>query len=240
MSDKSEPAIGIDLGTTYSVVALVDRDGRPKTIENEEGELTTPSVVFFDKDAPVVGREAIRAAEFEPERLAQFFKRDMGHTSCRKEIVGYSFRPEVVQALVLRKLKRDAERKVGAFTKAVVTVPAYFDEPRRKATQDAGRMAGVEVMDIINEPTAAAIAYGVEQGFVSEDGAAKQSELVLVYDLGGGTFDVTLMEIDGSNFNAVATAGERQQDFPGHLVIVPHLLLALFLSRIPTRWRHRR
>lgn len=221
MNDKVEPAVGIDLGTTFSVVAFVDRDGKPRTIDNEEGESTTPSVVFFDKTGTVVGREAVKAAEFEPERVAQFAKRNMGDVGYRKVILGRKYPPEAIQALVLEKLKRDAARKIGEFSKAIVTVPAYFNEPRRKATQDAGRMAGIDVIDIINEPTAAAIAFGVEQGFVTSEGESKERELILVYDLGGGTFDATLMEIDGSNFNTVATLGDVYLggvDWDGRLV----------------------
>lgn len=221
MNEKDELAVGIDLGTTYSVVAFVGRDGKPRTIENEEGESTTPSVVFFDRSATVVGREAVKASEFEPERIAQFAKRNMGDAGYRKVILGRKYPPEAIQALVLQKLKRDAGRKIGEVSKAVVTVPAYFNEPRRKATQDAGRMAGIDVIDIINEPTAAAIAYGVDQGFLSAEGEAHDRELVLVYDLGGGTFDATLMEIDGTNFNTVATAGDVYLggiDWDGRLV----------------------
>ncbi|MDA1049167.1 MAG: Hsp70 family protein [Planctomycetota bacterium] len=208
MGQQTEPAIGIDLGTTYSVVAHLDRDGKPITLANDEGELTTPSVVFFDKRGTVVGREAIKAAEFEPQRVARFAKRDMGEGFYHKPILGNQLPPEVIQALILKKLKHDAELRIGPFTKAVVTVPAYFNEPRRKATQDAGRLSGLEVLDIINEPTAAAIAYGVQQGFLSASGEAHEREVVLVYDLGGGTFDVTLMEIVGRKFNAIATAGD--------------------------------
>jgi len=208
MSPSREPAIGIDLGTTFSVVAALDEGGRPKTLLNEEGELITPSAVFFDRERAIVGREALKAAELEPERLASFAKREMGADVFHKSICGQAFPPDVIQAVVLNKLKHDAERHLGAFTKAVVTVPAYFNEPRRKATQDAGRMAGLDVIDIINEPTAAAIAFGVKEGFVGPDGHSKKPERVLVYDLGGGTFDVTLMSIQGSKFDAIATAGD--------------------------------
>lgn len=208
MTTPSEPIVGIDLGTTMSVVAHLDGDGKPRTVPNDEGELTTPSVVFFDRSTVVVGREAVKGAELEPLRAATFAKRDVGKTRFHKKIMGREFPPEVMQALILRKLKHDAELKLGTITKAVVTVPAYFNEPRRKATQDAGRMAGIEVIDIINEPTAAAIAYGFEKGFVSPDGSAARRERVLVYDLGGGTFDATLMEIDGNQFRAVATDGD--------------------------------
>jgi len=208
MTSSIESAVGIDLGTTFSVLAHLDADGRPRTVANEEGELITPSAVFFDREMPIVGREALRAAELEPERLARFAKRDVGQRQFGKSICGCAFPPEVIESLVLGKLKRDAGLKLGQFGKAVVTVPAYFNEPRRKATQDAGRLAGLEVIDIINEPTAAAIAYGLERGFVGTDGSSCGRQRVLVYDLGGGTFDLTLMEIDGRDFRAVAVAGD--------------------------------
>ena len=209
MTCSVELAVGIDLGTTFSVLAHLDADGRPRTIVNEEGELITPSAVFFDRDAPIVGREALRAGELEPQRLARFAKREVGQRQFGKSICGRVFPPEIIESLVLAKLKQDAGLKLGAFRKAVVTVPAYFNEPRRKATQDAGRLAGLEVIDIINEPTAAAIAYGWEQRFLAADlSAGTAPKRVLVYDLGGGTFDVTLMEIDGADFRAVAIAGD--------------------------------
>jgi len=204
----SEPIVGIDLGTTHSVIAHLDPDGRPVTIQNREGDLTTPSVVFFDRASVVAGKEAVKAALHEPELIAQFTKRDVGRSAYRKAIRGERLPPEVIQALVLQKLKCDAERKIGDFDKAVITVPAFFNEPRRKSTQDAGRLAGLAVLDIINEPTAAAIAYGVQQGFLTDKAAAKEPEKILVYDLGGGTFDATLMDIDGFNYNAVATVGD--------------------------------
>ena len=208
MTKKVEKVVGIDLGTTFSVVAHLDADGKPVTVPNDEGELSTPSVVFFDANGVVVGNEAVNAAEYEAERVANFAKRDIGSDRFHKKILGHSLPPEVIQAIILHKLKDDAELKIGEFFKAVITVPAYFNEPRRKATQDAGKMAGLDVLDIINEPTAAAIAFGVKAGFVTSDGVSKKSERVLVYDLGGGTFDVTLMELKGHRFNTVATAGD--------------------------------
>ena len=203
-----EPAIGIDLGTTFSVIASVDSTGRPVTILNAEGDHTTPSAIFFDGDEVIVGKEALKAAPLEPDHVALYAKRDMGSPVYSKSLGGEHLPPEVVQSFILQKLKEDGERKIGPFTKAVVTVPAFFNEPRRKATQDAGSLAGLDVIDIINEPTAAAIAYGVQEKFISESGAAKKREVVLVYDLGGGTFDVTLMVIEGRNYHAVATAGD--------------------------------
>ena len=207
--DKKPPlAVGIDLGTTFSVVAYLDPAGRPTTVINAEGDPTTPSVVLFDDNSIVVGKEALKAATLEPDQVAQFAKRDMGSPTYSKPIHGELIPPEVIQSLVPEKLRRDAEMKLGAFRKVVITVPAYYNEPRRKATQDAGQLAGLEVLDIINEPTAAAIAYGVQQGFLSSKGEAKHRETILIYDLGGGTFDVTLMEIDGGKYVALATAGD--------------------------------
>lgn len=208
MSEAAGLAVGIDLGTTYSVLAHVDNSGRPWTISNAEGDAITPSAVFFDRDQVVVGKPAVKAAEFEPTRVAQFVKRQMGESHYGSPIGGRIFPPEVLQSLVLRKLCEDARLKLGPFTKAVITVPAYFNEPRRRATQDAGRLAGLEVLDIINEPTAAAIAFGVQQGFLTRSGESPQPETLLVYDLGGGTFDVTLMEIDGPQYRTLATAGD--------------------------------
>lgn len=205
---KKQPAVGIDLGTTFSAVAFLDSAGRPETIRNSEGDLTTPSAVFFDHNRPIVGIEAVEAGLLEPDRLAQFAKRDVGEDYYEKKIRGKHLPAEVIQALILRKLKDDAKLKLGEIHEAVITVPAFFNEPCRKATQDAGRLAGLRVLDIINEPTAAAITYGVQHGFLGADGTSDIVETVLVYDLGGGTFDVTVMEIKKGNFNTIATAGD--------------------------------
>jgi len=208
MTEKRVPAVGIDLGTTHSVVAYLDNEGRPTTIHNSEGGITTPSVVFFDETGPVVGKEAARTAAFEPELIAQFAKRDIGAAAYKKKVAGNTLPPEVVEAIILRKLKEDAELILGEINDVVITVPAYFNEPRRKATQDAGELAGFNVLDIINEPTAAALAYGVLQNFSPSGESVEGKETVLVYDLGGGTFDATLMELNGSQFTAIATAGD--------------------------------
>lgn len=209
-SSRTSPAVGIDLGTTNSVVAHLDAFGRPESLRNAEGDLTTPSVVFFDKGGAIVGKEAVLAAEYEPSRIARHAKRDMGENAYQKQIRGESLPPEVVQAIVLRKLKADAESHLGEFSQAVITVPAYFNEPRRKATQDSARLAGIELLDIINEPTAAAIMYGIQQGFLNDQGESAKQETILVYDLGGGTFDATLMEIDGRSYQCIGTHGEVQ------------------------------
>jgi len=208
MTEKKTPAVGIDLGTTHSVVAYLDNEGRPTTIHNSEGGITTPSVVFFDETGPVVGKEAARTAVFEPTLIAQFAKRDIGSLFYKKKVGGHEIPPEVVEAIILKKLKEDAELVLGEIKDVVITVPAYFNEPRRKATQDAGELAGLNVLDIINEPTAAAIAYGVHQKFSPSRESGQNKETVLVYDLGGGTFDATLMELEGSHFTAIATAGD--------------------------------
>ncbi len=208
MKTSSTPSVGIDLGTTNSVIAYRDSSGRPLTMLNAEGELTTPSVVYFHPSAIVVGKEAAKMALFEPQRVAQFAKRDIGNVAFHLPICGQNLPPEVIEALVLRKLASDARMKMGDFSRVVVTVPAYFNEPRRKATQDAGRLAGLEVIDIINEPTAAAIAFGVQEGFLSEKGVARYRERILVYDLGGGTFDATLMDLSGRKFCTLGTAGD--------------------------------
>jgi len=209
MTNQPEPAVGIDLGTTYSVIAQLDGEGRPRTIANMEGDLTTPSVIYFYENTAVVGKEAVKVAAFEPDSIAEFVKREIGRSEFSREIHGHKIPPEVLQALILRKLKEDALLQMSdVFRKVVITVPAFFNEPRRKATMDAGRLAGLTVLDIINEPTAAAIAYGVQGGFINAAGAVEGSEVVVVYDLGGGTFDVSVMEITGNHYEALATAGD--------------------------------
>ncbi len=210
---RTDVAVGIDLGTTYSLVAHLDAQGRPCCISNAHGELLTPSVVLFEEGGAVVGKEAVLASAGEPDRVAECVKRDMGAKAYRKRINGEHLPPEVISSLVLRSLKADAERKLGGpVTRAVITVPAYFEETRRRATMDAGKLAGLEVLDIINEPTAAAIAYGYHLGFLDRGckAAGEQPLRVLVFDLGGGTFDVTIVEIRGADFKALATDGDVQ------------------------------
>ena len=206
--DDSFKAIGIDLGTTYSAVAHVDETGRPTTIVNSEGDLVTPSAVLFDGQHVIVGKEAIKAVATDAESVADCSKRDLGQKIYHKTLEGREYPPEAIQGFVLRKLKQDAARLIGDFQKVVITVPAYFDEVKRKATQDSGYMAGLEVLDIINEPTAAAIAYGYQQGILNDQHEVTERQRILVYDLGGGTFDVTVMEIEGKNFKALATDGD--------------------------------
>jgi molecular chaperone DnaK len=218
---RAVPAVGIDLGTTFSVVAYLDDLGRPTTLNNAEGDKITPSVVFFEGTDVVVGKEAAKAIVTDAESIAECTKRDLGHRMFHKSLGGRQYPPEALEAFILNKLREDAKRTIGEFSKVVVTVPAYFDEVRRKATQDAGYMAGFEVMDIINEPTAAAVAFGFQQGFLKQGQDAGEKKRVLVYDLGGGTFDVTVMEIGGRDFVALATDGDVQlggRDFDERLV----------------------
>ena len=208
MHRPANPAVGIDLGTTFSVVARLDSSGSPRVVPNADGDLSTPSVVYFHDTSVVVGKEAAKLARYEPAAVAAFAKRDMGKALYHKAVLGNQLPPELIQALILRQLKQDATLALGPFEKVVITVPAYINEPRRKATMDAGRLAGLEVLDIINEPTAAALAYGVRDGFLKAGSRAAHREQILVYDLGGGTFDATLMEIDGLTHRAVASDGD--------------------------------
>jgi molecular chaperone DnaK len=208
-SHKTPPAVGIDLGTTFSVISRLDDLGRPQTLINAEGDKITPSVVFFEGDANVVvGKEAAKALATDADQVAECAKRDLGQRFFHRPLGGRRYPPEALQAWVLNKMRIDAEKQIGPITKAVVTVPAYFDEVRRKATMDAGYIAGLEVMDIINEPTAAAVAFGFQQGYMNPANKDQERKKILVYDLGGGTFDVTVMEIGGRDFNALATDGD--------------------------------
>lgn len=208
--NRPSTAVGIDLGTTFSVIAKLDNLGRPVTLINSEGDNVTPSVVFFDGANVVVGKEAVKAVATDAAAVADCAKRDLGLRFYHKTLAGRQFPPEAIQAMILDKLRRDASRLVGNVDQVVVTVPAYFDEVRRKATQDAGYMAGLKVLDIVNEPTAAAIAFGFQEGFFDPQGSGSVKRNVLVYDLGGGTFDVTVMQIEGTHFRALATDGDVQ------------------------------
>jgi molecular chaperone DnaK (HSP70) len=281
MAAESIPAVGIDLGTTFSVICRLDEQGQPVTLANAEGDRVTPSVVLFDGDDVVVGKEALKALATEADCVAECSKREIGGRVYHKAFDGKLYPPEVIEAWVLNKLRLDASAQLGPLAKVVITVPAYFDEVRRKATQDAGYMAGLEVLDIINEPTAAAVAFGFQQGLFegrfsggspprggnrdvtiqperrgSRMGAGRNQEAeaarrvprearlfphpladrprrtagakvpahypdktrpensqalkILVFDLGGGTFDVTVMEIRGRRFTTLATDGDVQ------------------------------
>ncbi|AYG03352.1 molecular chaperone DnaK [Gryllotalpicola protaetiae] len=199
-------AVGIDLGTTNSVVSVLE-GGEPTVIANAEGFRTTPSVVAYTKDGEVlVGETAKRQAVTNVDRTISSVKRHMG-TDWKQEIDGKQYTPQEISARILAKLKRDAEQYLGdTVTDAVITVPAYFNDAERQATKEAGEIAGLNVLRIINEPTAAALAYGLDKG--------KEDELILVFDLGGGTFDVSLLEVgkddDFSTIQVRATAGDNR------------------------------
>lgn len=193
--------IGIDLGTTNSCVAVMEQ-GQSVIIPNEVGERTTPSVVAFTKDGQrLVGKTAKRQAVINPDRTVSSIKRDMG-TDRRITIDSKKYTPQEISAMILRKLKADAESYLGEpVSDAVITVPAYFTDAQRQATKDAGTIAGLNVKRIINEPTAAALAYGVDK---------EEAQKILVYDLGGGTFDVSVLDINGGVIEVLATAGNNR------------------------------
>lgn len=192
--------IGIDLGTTNSCVAVME-GGEAVVIPNPEGNRTTPSIVGFKKDGErIVGESAKRQAITNPDRTISSIKRHMG-TSHKVNIDTNAYSPQEISAMILQKLKSDAEAYLGqTVTQAVITVPAYFNDSQRQATKDAGKIAGLEVLRIVNEPTAAALAYGLDKG----------EETILVYDLGGGTFDVSILELGDGTFEVKATSGDNR------------------------------
>ncbi|MGF9909169.1 molecular chaperone DnaK [Brevibacillus porteri] len=192
--------IGIDLGTTNSCVAVME-GGEPVVIANAEGNRTTPSVVAFKNGERIVGEAAKRQAITNPDNTVISIKRHMG-TAHKETLEGNAYSPEQISAMILQKLKADAESYLGQpVTQAVITVPAYFNDSQRQATKDAGKIAGLEVLRIVNEPTAAALAYGMEK---TED------QTVLVFDLGGGTFDVSILELSDGFFEVKATSGDNK------------------------------
>ena len=205
--------IGIDLGTTNSCVAVME-GGEPVVIPNPEGNRTTPSVVAFSKNGErLVGQIAKRQAVTNPDHTVISIKRDMG-TDKKVKIDGEEFSPQEISAMILQKLKADAENYLGQkVTQAVITVPAYFSDSQRQATKDAGKIAGLEVLRIINEPTAAALAYGMDK----ED----KDQKIMVYDLGGGTFDVSILDIGDGVFEVLATSGNNRlggDDFDDRII----------------------
>ncbi|MBQ9535114.1 MAG: Hsp70 family protein, partial [Clostridia bacterium] len=204
--------IGIDLGTTNSCVAVIE-GGEPTVITNAEGARTTPSVVAFSRTGErLVGQVAKRQAVTNPQRTISSIKREMG-TDYKVKIDDKSYSPQEISAMVLQKLKADAEAYLGSsVTQAVITVPAYFTDAQRQATKDAGKIAGLEVLRIINEPTAAALAYGMDK---------ENEQKVMVYDLGGGTFDVSILSIGDGTIEVLATAGNNRlggDDFDERIV----------------------
>ena len=192
--------IGIDLGTTNSCVAVME-GGEPVVIANSEGARTTPSVVSFQADGErLVGQVAKRQAITNPDKTIMSIKRHMG-TNYKVNIDGKEHSPQEISAMILQKIKADAESYLGeTVSDAVITVPAYFNDSQRQATKDAGKIAGLNVLRIINEPTAASLAYGLDK--------TDHSEKILVYDLGGGTFDVSILELGDGVFEVLSTNGD--------------------------------
>src|SRR3982075_1592225 len=198
-------AVGIDLGTTFCAVAHIDAYGKPQIIPNTESERITPSVILFDSESVIVGTVARNSAVAEPERIVDFVKREMGKPKeqFQREFGGKIYSAEELSALILRKLKADAEKFLKEpVTDAVITVPAYFNDAERTATITAGQLAGLNVLQIINEPTAAALAYGLDK--------MDEKHNVFVFALGGGTFDVTIMRIIDQKIEMIATNGDHR------------------------------
>ena len=200
---ENNTVFGIDLGTTHSCIAYVDEaSGRPSVVTNAEGDLTTPSVVLFDGQDRVIGKEAKNATVMYADRVVAMVKRQMGVSGWRFPFDGHDYPAEEISSYILRKLAADAETMLGTQVRdVVITCPAYFGIAEREATAKAGEIAGLNVLEVINEPTAAAISYGAH---------AEGDQTVLVYDLGGGTFDVTLIEIKGGSVRVVATDGDHR------------------------------
>ncbi|MCK5660998.1 MAG: Hsp70 family protein, partial [Methanosarcinales archaeon] len=193
--------LGIDLGTTNSCMAVIE-GGDSVVIPNAEGARTTPSVVGFSKKGErLVGQVAKRQAVSNPDSTVKSIKRHIGVKGYTVKIGDKEYKPQEISAMILQKLKADAESYLGeTITQAVITVPAYFDDSQRQATKDAGEIAGLEVLRIINEPTASSLAYDIDKD--------KEEELIMVYDLGGGTFDVSILELSGGIFEVKSTSGD--------------------------------
>lgn len=211
MQFEKGQTVGIDLGTTYSTLAQLDDEGNPVALPNEDGDLETASLILLGEGGSViVGPNRMRAAMEAPENVVERIKRHMGAQDFKRDFEGRVITPEFLSALILMKLRQDGEKRIGDIGNAVITVPYYFNDSRRKATQDAGRIAGLNVIDIINEPTAATLTYAWlrgELGSVSGEGSVKPRR-VLVYDLGGGTFDVTVVQYTPAHFQVLATDGD--------------------------------
>ncbi|MCP4146155.1 MAG: Hsp70 family protein [bacterium] len=203
MSEQLTKVYGIDLGTTYSCISYVDEHGKPVVVPNEENERITPSVVFFDGDNVIVGSEAKSTSELYPDQVVAFVKRYMGDSNFKFKYNDNNYKPEEISSLILRKLVGDAEQSTGEkISDVVITCPAYFGINEREATKVAGDIAGLNVRGIINEPTAAAISYGM----VEEN----DKKVVLVYDLGGGTFDITMIQITPESIEVICTDGDHR------------------------------
>ncbi len=205
LANSARKAVGIDLGTTFCAVAHIDAYGKPQIIPNAESERITPSVILFDGTNALVGTLAKQNAVAEPEKIVDFVKREMGKSKAQfhREFNAKPYSAEELSALIIKKLKNDAEKYLGErVTDAVITVPAYFNDAERTATLHAGQLAGLNVLQVINEPTAAALAYGLDK--------LDSNQTVFVFDLGGGTFDVTIMKIEHNGIRMVASNGDHR------------------------------
>ena len=194
---------GIDLGTTFSSLAILNAIGRPEIVPNSEGERLTPSAIFFDEDSAIirVGIEALHCRYLNPDRSVRWIKRQMGDTTFKKQIDDKDWTPVDLSALILKKLKDDCSVDNRQIQDVVISVPAHFDEVRRKATMDAGTLAGLNVVGIVNEPVATALYYATTCTVFGK---------ILIYDLGGGTFDVTIMDVKGSDMNIICSQGDHE------------------------------
>ncbi len=201
--------VGVDLGTTYSTIAQLDAAGTPISMLNSDGKPITPSVVLLGDDGKViVGPTFERMSLEKPDNIVEAVKRQMGNKDYYVVYQGKKLTPEVISAMILKKLKQDAEKQIGKITNAVITVPYYFNDVRRKATQDAGVIAKLNVIDIINEPTAATLAYAWKMGELGRTDLGNIEKTIMVYDLGGGTFDVTVVRYTPTAFRVLATDGD--------------------------------
>ena len=204
-SSSSRKAVGIDLGTTFSAIAHIDAYGKPQIIPNAENERITPSVILFDEAGVIVGSIAKQNAVAHPERIVDFVKREIGKSKneFHREFDGKVYSAEELSAIIIKKLKNDAEKYLDQHvTDAVITVPAYFNDSERTATMHAGQLAGLNVLQVINEPTSAALAYGLDK--------RHDDQTVFVFDLGGGTFDVTIMRIENHHIRMIASNGDHR------------------------------
>lgn len=196
--------IGIDLGTTFSAAAYINASGNPEIIDNQEGDNITPSAVLFEDGNVIVGSDAKKESMINPDHFVGFAKRNMGNNQTHYNIDGRNYKPEEISAIILKKIKQDVELALGEeVLGAVITVPAYFTDAQRKSTKDAARMAEIPVLSIINEPTAAALAYGISKG-------GEEQKKILVYDLGGGTFDVSIMQFGGNEIQILSSMGNPE------------------------------
>ena len=197
--------VGIDLGTTFSAIAHVNEHGKPEILPNSDSDRITPSAILFEDDVIAVGKTARQQAKAVPDQVVEFVKREMGQSreEYYREFSGKKYSADELSALILKKLKQDAEAALNEeVTDAVITVPAYFHDAEREATRNAGRIAGLNVLQLLNEPTAAALAYGIDK--------LGRDQRVFVFDLGGGTFDVTLMQVTGSTIRMIQTNGDHR------------------------------